>query len=146
MSEIPERKRCAWASSSQQYIDYHDKKWGIPVHGLPSRPTGDYCCVGGCCGSLRDQCRADEGRFAKLVTESRANILVTKERNNVAYLSHHFLGATLPHYWRANCVCWAGTAGSCNLGGGWTGHDWDWQYRIGGISGAAGGYRSWQRS
>ena len=25
-------KRCAWALSSQQYIDYHDKEWGVPVH------------------------------------------------------------------------------------------------------------------
>ncbi|MDQ2906953.1 MAG: DNA-3-methyladenine glycosylase I [Chloroflexota bacterium] len=25
-------KRCAWSLSSQQYIDYHDKEWGVPVH------------------------------------------------------------------------------------------------------------------
>ncbi len=25
-------KRCAWAASSQQYIDYHDQEWGVPVH------------------------------------------------------------------------------------------------------------------
>jgi DNA-3-methyladenine glycosylase I len=24
--------RCAWALSSQQYLDYHDKEWGVPVH------------------------------------------------------------------------------------------------------------------
>src|SRR5438270_8109626 len=32
MSEIPVLKRCAWAFASQQYIDYHDKEWGVPVH------------------------------------------------------------------------------------------------------------------
>ena len=32
MSETPEVKRCAWALSSQQYLDYHDKEWGTPVH------------------------------------------------------------------------------------------------------------------
>ncbi len=25
-------KRCAWADSSQQYMDYHDQEWGVPVH------------------------------------------------------------------------------------------------------------------
>jgi DNA-3-methyladenine glycosylase I len=25
-------KRCTWALSSQQYLDYHDKEWGVPVH------------------------------------------------------------------------------------------------------------------
>ncbi len=25
-------KRCAWALASQQYIDYHDQEWGMPVH------------------------------------------------------------------------------------------------------------------
>ncbi len=25
-------KRCAWALASQQYTDYHDKEWGVPVH------------------------------------------------------------------------------------------------------------------
>jgi Methyladenine glycosylase len=25
-------KRCAWALGSQQYIDYHDTEWGVPVH------------------------------------------------------------------------------------------------------------------
>jgi DNA-3-methyladenine glycosylase I len=25
-------KRCAWALSTQQYLDYHDKEWGVPVH------------------------------------------------------------------------------------------------------------------
>lgn len=24
--------RCAWALSSQQYIDYHDQEWGTPCH------------------------------------------------------------------------------------------------------------------
>src|SRR5205807_8094223 len=32
MNEIPMLKRCAWALSSQQYTDYHDKEWGVPVH------------------------------------------------------------------------------------------------------------------
>ncbi len=25
-------KRCPWALGSQQYLDYHDKEWGLPVH------------------------------------------------------------------------------------------------------------------
>lgn len=25
-------KRCAWANASQQYTDYHDQEWGVPVH------------------------------------------------------------------------------------------------------------------
>ncbi|MBE3558411.1 MAG: DNA-3-methyladenine glycosylase I [Ktedonobacteraceae bacterium] len=25
-------RRCAWASGSQQYLDYHDHEWGVPVH------------------------------------------------------------------------------------------------------------------
>jgi DNA-3-methyladenine glycosylase I len=25
-------KRCGWALASQQYLDYHDKEWGVPVH------------------------------------------------------------------------------------------------------------------
>src|SRR5579875_2179847 len=32
MSETPLVKRCAWALSSQQYIEYHDNEWGVPVH------------------------------------------------------------------------------------------------------------------
>jgi len=32
MSEILMVKRCAWALASQQYIDYHDQEWGVPVH------------------------------------------------------------------------------------------------------------------
>ena len=24
--------RCSWALGSQQYLDYHDKEWGVPVH------------------------------------------------------------------------------------------------------------------
>lgn len=31
---MPGRKRCAWSEkgSSELYIDYHDKEWGVPVH------------------------------------------------------------------------------------------------------------------
>jgi DNA-3-methyladenine glycosylase I len=32
MSEILMLKRCAWALTSQQYLDYHDEEWGVPVH------------------------------------------------------------------------------------------------------------------
>ena len=32
MSEPMTLQRCAWALSSQQYLDYHDKEWGVPVH------------------------------------------------------------------------------------------------------------------
>ena len=32
MSEALIVKRCAWALDSQQYLDYHDKEWGLPVH------------------------------------------------------------------------------------------------------------------
>jgi len=32
MSETIVLQRCAWALSSQQYIDYHDTEWGVPVH------------------------------------------------------------------------------------------------------------------
>jgi DNA-3-methyladenine glycosylase I len=32
MNETSSLKRCAWALSSQQYLDYHDKEWGLPVH------------------------------------------------------------------------------------------------------------------
>src|SRR5216684_9231721 len=32
MSETLTLKRCAWALSSQQYLDYHDTEWGVPVH------------------------------------------------------------------------------------------------------------------
>ncbi len=32
MSEILMPKRCAWALASQQYTDYHDREWGVPVH------------------------------------------------------------------------------------------------------------------
>ncbi len=32
MGEILTLKRCAWALASQQYIDYHDQEWGVPVH------------------------------------------------------------------------------------------------------------------
>jgi DNA-3-methyladenine glycosylase I len=32
MTETQTVKRCSWAISSQQYLEYHDKKWGVPVH------------------------------------------------------------------------------------------------------------------
>jgi len=32
MSETPALKRCTWALSSQQYLDYHDTEWGVPTH------------------------------------------------------------------------------------------------------------------
>jgi DNA-3-methyladenine glycosylase I len=32
MSETMMLKRCAWAFASQQYTDYHDNEWGVPVH------------------------------------------------------------------------------------------------------------------
>jgi DNA-3-methyladenine glycosylase I len=32
MSETLIVKRCAWALGSQQYLDYHDKEWGVPIH------------------------------------------------------------------------------------------------------------------
>lgn len=32
MTETQTVKRCSWAISSQQYLDYHDKEWGVPVH------------------------------------------------------------------------------------------------------------------
>jgi DNA-3-methyladenine glycosylase I len=25
--------RCSWASSTDEYMAYHDKEWGVPVHG-----------------------------------------------------------------------------------------------------------------
>ena len=27
-----ERTRCAWAGSSEPYVSYHDKEWGVPLH------------------------------------------------------------------------------------------------------------------
>lgn len=24
--------RCSWCESNDQYIEYHDKDWGVPVH------------------------------------------------------------------------------------------------------------------
>lgn len=27
-----EKVRCAWCLKFEQYIDYHDKEWGVPVH------------------------------------------------------------------------------------------------------------------
>lgn len=32
MDALPMEKRCAWALTSQQYLDYHDREWGMPVH------------------------------------------------------------------------------------------------------------------
>ena len=32
MDKIQEPKRCAWALASQEYIDYHDREWGVPAH------------------------------------------------------------------------------------------------------------------
>src|SRR5580704_15639500 len=32
MDELLIVKRCAWALASQQYLDYHDEEWGVPVH------------------------------------------------------------------------------------------------------------------
>jgi DNA-3-methyladenine glycosylase I len=32
MNNKTDVKRCAWAFASQQYIDYHDNEWGVPVH------------------------------------------------------------------------------------------------------------------
>lgn len=32
MSKKPQLKRCDWAGSDPDYIRYHDKEWGVPVH------------------------------------------------------------------------------------------------------------------
>ena len=32
MSKIMMLTRCPWALASQQYTDYHDNEWGVPVH------------------------------------------------------------------------------------------------------------------
>ena len=32
MSETIMLQRCAWALADQQYIDYHDTEWGMPIH------------------------------------------------------------------------------------------------------------------
>src|SRR5687768_17128486 len=29
---MKEKKRCEWCLKFEQYIDYHDKEWGVPVH------------------------------------------------------------------------------------------------------------------
>lgn len=29
---MKEKVRCAWCLGSEQYIDYHDNEWGVPVH------------------------------------------------------------------------------------------------------------------
>jgi DNA-3-methyladenine glycosylase I len=30
---VPDRPRCAWATSAPEYIAYHDDEWGRPLHG-----------------------------------------------------------------------------------------------------------------
>jgi DNA-3-methyladenine glycosylase I len=32
MTNPENTKRCAWVTSEQVYVDYHDLEWGIPVH------------------------------------------------------------------------------------------------------------------
>jgi len=32
MSETDDRVRCGWSVSDPQYIRYHDREWGVPVH------------------------------------------------------------------------------------------------------------------
>ena len=32
MSSNPQLTRCGWAGSDPDYIRYHDKEWGVPVH------------------------------------------------------------------------------------------------------------------
>jgi len=27
-----EKKRCPWVGAAEQYLDYHDTEWGVPVH------------------------------------------------------------------------------------------------------------------
>ena len=27
------RPRCWWGASAPEYIDYHDREWGVPLHG-----------------------------------------------------------------------------------------------------------------
>ena len=27
-----EKNRCPWCLKFDEYIDYHDKEWGVPVH------------------------------------------------------------------------------------------------------------------
>ncbi len=29
---MSEKSRCAWCLKFEQYIEYHDKEWGVPVH------------------------------------------------------------------------------------------------------------------
>jgi DNA-3-methyladenine glycosylase I len=29
---LAKKKRCAWSTTDPQYIAYHDKEWGVPVH------------------------------------------------------------------------------------------------------------------
>lgn len=31
-SEQPAQQRCPWGYATQQYIEYHDKEWGVPLH------------------------------------------------------------------------------------------------------------------
>ena len=28
-----DRVRCSWGNSAPEYIDYHDREWGVPLHG-----------------------------------------------------------------------------------------------------------------
>src|SRR6476660_6973689 len=28
-----DRPRCGWATSTPDYVDYHDAEWGVPLHG-----------------------------------------------------------------------------------------------------------------
>ena len=30
---VDDRSRCAWATSTPDYVAYHDEEWGTPVHG-----------------------------------------------------------------------------------------------------------------
>src|SRR6478609_3287618 len=32
MNQPPEKSRCPWCLSFDDYIQYHDKEWGVPVH------------------------------------------------------------------------------------------------------------------
>ena len=32
MNKVDARRRCPWSLGSAQYLRYHDKEWGVPVH------------------------------------------------------------------------------------------------------------------
>src|SRR5438309_7027986 len=32
MNEVDAKRRCPWCLGSEQYLRYHDKEWGVPVH------------------------------------------------------------------------------------------------------------------